>query len=330
MNSVPLLELQAIYEPISQALNQCELILCSELAKEGEFAEEVARALIEGKGKRLRPALLLFSAQAESFSSKRNYLSAAAMEMIHVATLAHDDVIDEASLRRDQKTVNSVFGNKVAILLGDFLYAKASLMLSSLGDARLLQWISSATTQMCLGEFRQAYVKNLDNLLVDESYYLKLIHQKTAQLMGTCCRCGAYLANASEEEQEILYQFGLNFGMAFQIVDDCLDITGNEKTLGKPCGLDLLRGKVTLPMIALYDSMPEQRGFLYQLYTGEVGEGEFQKLKQVMAESGSLERTMSRARMYMNLAKEQLEKLDIVPLRESLLLLADYALLRQR
>ncbi len=325
---VPLLDLEAIYEPISQALARTEEVITRELAADGEYAGEVAKALIQGKGKRLRPALLLFSARVDCFPSQASYVAAAAMEMIHVATLVHDDVIDEAALRRDEKTVNSVFGNKIAILLGDFLYAKASNMLSSLGDAKLLQWISNATTQMCLGEFTQAYLRETPNL--SEAYYLELIHKKTARLIAACCQSGAYLARASKEEQELLYQFGLNFGMAFQIVDDYLDITGDEKTLGKPCGLDLLRGKVTLPIIDLYHSLPEQKDFLERLYTVGIQNGEMRKLKDLLVESGSLERAMNRARGYMNAAKENLEKMEEWPARESLLMLADYVLLRQR
>ncbi|MBI1976108.1 MAG: polyprenyl synthetase family protein [Candidatus Omnitrophica bacterium] len=325
---VPLLDLEVIYEPISQALARTEEVITRELAADGEYAGEVAKALIQGKGKRLRPALLLFSAQADRFPSEASYVAAAAMEMIHVATLAHDDVIDEAALRRDEKTVNSVLGNKIAILLGDFLYAKASSMLSSLEDAKLLQWISDATTQMCLGEFTQAYLKETPNL--SEAYYLKLIHKKTACLMAACCQSGAYLSRGSEREQELLYQFGLNFGMAFQIVDDYLDITGDEKILGKPCGLDLLRGKVTLPIVDLYHSAPEQKDFLERLYTAGIQDGEMQKLKNLLVESGSLERAMDRARGYMDTARENLEKLEERPARESLLMLADYVLLRQR
>ena len=125
-------------------------------------------------------------------------------------------------------------------------------------------------------------------------------------------------------------QFGLNFGMAFQIVDDYLDIAGDEKTMGKPCGLDLLRGKVTLPIIDLYHSSPEQKDFLERLYTVGIQDGEMQKLKNLLVESGSLERAMNRARGYMNAARENLEKLEERPVRESLLMLADYVLLRQR
>ena len=328
MSRVPLLDLEMIYEPIVEALAQTEEVIARELAADGEYAGEVAKTVIQGKGKRLRPALLLFSARGDRFQNHASSIAAAAMEMIHVATLVHDDVIDEATLRRDQKTINAALGNKIAILLGDFLYAKASSMLSSLGDAKLLQWISDATTQMCLGEFTQSYLKETPNL--NEAYYLELIHKKTARLMAACCQCGAYLAQTSKEEQEFLYQFGLNFGMAFQIVDDYLDVTGDEKTLGKPCGLDLLRGKVTLPIIELYHSSPEQRDFLERLYTVGIQDGEIKRLKELLAESGSLERVMSRARDYMNVAKENLEKVEERPTRESLLMLADYVLLRQR
>lgn len=328
MGHVPLLDLEIIYDPIAEALARTEEVIARELAADGEYAGEVAKTLIQGKGKRLRPAMLLFSARVDRFPSQTSCVAAAAMEMIHAATLAHDDVIDEATLRRDQKTINTVFGNKIAILLGDFLYARASSMLSSLGDARLLQWVSEATTQMCLGEFTEAYLRETPNF--NESYYLELIHKKTARLMAACCQCGAYFAHASQKDQEFLCQFGLNFGMAFQIVDDYLDITGDEKTLGKPCGLDLLRGKVTLPIIDLYHSSQEQRDFLERLYTVGIQNGEMRKLKELLVESGSLERAMDRARGYMNAAKENLEKVEEWPARESLLMLADYILLRQR
>lgn len=330
MSQVPLLDLQAIYEPIASALARTEELISQELTSEGEYAGEVAKVLIQGKGKRLRPALVLFSAHtgAVPSDSEAGAVTAAAMEMIHAATLAHDDVLDEADLRRDQGTVNSVFGNKIAILLGDFLYAKACRMLSYLGDPKLLQWVSDATTQMCLGEFTQAYFQESPRL--DEAYYLQLVNRKTARLTAACCQCGAYLARASQEEQDLLYQFGLNFGMAFQIVDDCLDITGDKKTLGKPSGLDLLRGKITLPVIDLYQTLPAQRSFLERLYTVGSRDTEMEKLKELLTESGSVERAMSRARGYMDSAKENLDKLAGWPARESFLTLADYVLLRER
>ena len=328
MTQIPLLSLDLIYEPIVQDLQKVEDILSRELGSSDEVAGEVAKQLIEGKGKRLRPALVLFSSRANSLTSESVHRLAAAMEMIHVATLVHDDVLDEASLRRNQATINAIFGNKIALLLGDYLYAKAIEQLANLGDPKLLQWVSMATTQMCLGEFTQAYIKELPSL--DEAQYLSLIDKKTARLMAACCQCGAYLSGGNSEVLQVLYEFGLNFGLGFQIIDDCLDIMGDERLLGKPCGLDLLRGKVTLPIITLYHTAPQYGSFLERLYSNKVSEKESETLKPLLLETGSLERSMDRARDYMELAKEALGRLGNPSCKESLLALTDYALYRQR
>jgi octaprenyl-diphosphate synthase len=205
------------------------------------------------RGKRLRPALLLLTAKAVGKITPQHHTLAAAIEMIHTATLVHDDVLDEAELRRHVPTVNAGWGNKVSILLGDMLFTHA-FHLTSTVDGRACQIIGEATNRVCAGELRQ--ISERGNLALDEMDYFSIVEGKTAALTECCGRLGGLYAGHSEEIATKLAAFGKNLGLAFQIADDLLDLVGDENNVGKTLGTDLEQQKLTLPLIHCLHSLP--------------------------------------------------------------------------
>lgn len=216
-------------------------------------------------GKRLRPKLVLLSGLCFSPVNSDMIYSAVATELIHTASLIHDDVIDEAHYRRNRPTINHIHGNQVAVLAGDYAFAKAFEVLSVHNLHRCKDYFVAAIQEMCHGEVMQA----VENPSIDEKYYFKIIEKKTASLISACCKAGAVCGKASEEDVEKMGLYGLYLGCAFQIVDDLLDVIGDEVEVGKPVGHDLEEGKVTLPYIYFLRESPlgsKYRPFLNDRY----------------------------------------------------------------
>ncbi|SHM35790.1 heptaprenyl diphosphate synthase [Caldanaerovirga acetigignens] len=203
-------------------------------------------------GKRLRPKLVLLSGLCFSPVNLDMIYSAVATELIHTASLIHDDVIDESCFRRNQPTINYIHGNHIAVLAGDYAFAKAFEVLSVHNLHRCKDYFVAAIQEMCHGEVMQA----VDNLSIDEKYYFKIIEKKTASLISACCKAGAVCGKASEKDVEKMGLYGLYLGCAFQIVDDLLDVIGDEVEVGKPVGHDLEEGKVSLPYIYFLRESP--------------------------------------------------------------------------
>src|SRR5262249_25288331 len=201
------------------------------------------------RGKRLRPALLLLTARACGRVTPAHHTLAAVAEMIHTATLVHDDVLDDAALRRHVQTVNAGWGNQTSILLGDYLFTHAFHLSSTIGDARACELIGEATNRVCEGELHQVCERG--NLDLTEAEYLDIIDGKTAELTSCCCRLGALYSGATTGVVEQLSRYGRWLGVAFQIADDLLDLVGEERTTGKSLGTDLDQQKLTLPLIYL-------------------------------------------------------------------------------
>jgi octaprenyl-diphosphate synthase len=227
------------------------------LESDTQLVRQVGDYILSGRGKRLRPIMLLLSARAFNYQGKDHIKVAAALEIIHTATLVHDDVIDKASLRRGKPSVNAEWGDDVAILIADYLYANAfRLALDSLSPV-ILNTICRVTAQMCEGEMFQ--IEKRDELLT-EADYLHIVRHKTACLFSACTGLGAVIAGAGEVETLEMTKFGLEFGIAFQITDDALDLLAMDSALGKDSGTDIRNGKQTLPLIhALVAASPEER-----------------------------------------------------------------------
>lgn len=239
--------LRLLYAPIADDLGEVERILREEMRSDYPYVDELVRYGVMLGGKRLRPALLLLAARAVGEVRPAHYVLSAVVEMIHTATLVHDDVLDEAVTRRRLATVNSRWDNEASVLLGDFLFTHAFYLASTLETTYACQTIGRATNIVCEGELRQKGSRG--DFTLDETEYLEIIDAKTAELTACACRLGAYYAGGDEAAVEAMTRFGRNLGIAFQIADDLLDVVGSEAAVGKSLGTDLEKQKPTLPVI---------------------------------------------------------------------------------
>jgi len=247
--------LARLMAPISADLAEVERRLERELRHPDPFIDELARHSFRLGGKRLRPALLLLSAQAVGHVTEEHRTLAAVVEMIHTATLIHDDVLDEAEVRRHRDTVNARWSNQTSVLLGDYLFTHAFYLASTLETTFGCRAIGEATNTVCEGELRQTAAAG--DFWLSRDAYLAIIEAKTAELCACCCRLGAHYAGGDSAAIERLTRFGRMLGNAFQIVDDLLDLEGDEHVTGKSLGTDLAHRKMTLPLILLRDQLSE-------------------------------------------------------------------------
>lgn len=247
--------LETIYSPIAAELAEAERIYAEELGSRYPFVQHLVEHAADFRGKRLRPVLVLLIAQASGGLRKEHPVLAAVVEMIHTATLVHDDVLDESMVRRHAATVNAEWGNEAAVLMGDYLFTHAFHLAASLETTLACRWIGHATNLVCEGELLQ--VHNRGNLDLDEPTYRAIIAGKTAELTAVSCRLGAHYSGASQEVVQAVETFGRELGIAFQIADDVLDLWGDERTTGKTLGTDLEKQKLTLPLIRFLASAGE-------------------------------------------------------------------------
>ncbi|MFN7039309.1 MAG: polyprenyl synthetase family protein [Alphaproteobacteria bacterium] len=220
-----------------------------------ELIREVSKHLINSGGKRLRPILTLICAKFCEYKGTRHILLAASVEFIHTATLLHDDVVDESMLRRGVETANNKWGNKASILVGDFLLSQAFKIMVKDGSLKVLDILSSASAIIAEGEVMQ--LSSINNLTLNLDQYIEIVKSKTAELFAAACQIGAVVAN-SEDKEGPLRDFGMNLGIAFQIIDDGLDYFSNDKDIGKSVGDDFREGKITLPVIVAYDKSDKE------------------------------------------------------------------------
>ena len=244
------LVVRSLYAPIQEDMEHVERILHDELKSPHTFVDQVVRHTGRLGGKRLRPALLLLTAKAIGDVTHEHHVLGAVVEMIHLATLVHDDVLDEADVRRHVSTVNSRWNNETSVLLGDYLFTHAFYLASTLGTAIACQIIGQSTNIVCEGELRQT--GNQGRYGVDEEEYIAIVDAKTAELCACSCNLGATFANASEDRAESMTRYGRKLGIAFQIADDLLDLMGDEEVTGKSLGTDLEKQKSTLPLIHVW------------------------------------------------------------------------------
>jgi octaprenyl-diphosphate synthase len=266
----------------------------------------VAQYLQRSGGKRLRPALHLLAARLCGYQGPSAVRLGAVLELIHTATLVHDDVIDEADTRRGQPSANSQWGNSLTVLAGDWLYMEAFRLALAERNVRILDILIELTQLMVEGELLQlSYLGQL----TDEAEALDLSRRKTACLFGTCMRLGALLGKRSQEEEEQLASYGLNLGMAFQIIDDLLDFVGTPEHLGKPVVSDLREGKVTLPLVYALEAAPDKRRVRVETVLQEKGFVTVapDEIVALVRESGAVERTRAQARKFVEVALKCLE-----------------------
>lgn len=328
-----MLNLDAVHQPIAallaEQLDQVTFIFERQLASDMSAVNNLCMHVENYRGKMLRPMLVLLSGLAAASETaaeencaalltERHRIVAAVTEMIHMATLVHDDVLDEARIRRRGSTVNHLWGNETAVILGDYLISNAFHLCSTMGDPAINLALGQVTNTLCEGELVQLHHRN--DYSIDEATYLEIIRRKTASLIGECCRLGAQLSDADERICLALHRFGMALGVAFQIQDDLLDLIGNEQVLGKPLGQDLDKGKLTLPVIHyLAEAASQQRGEALMM----IMQGDAEQLRDRLVESGAVRRTSQAVMDLVAEAKDELHPLPAGPARDFLAALAD-------
>lgn len=320
--------LEKILLPIAGELKEVEEDFERRLGSRVPLVTEIAKHLVLSGGKRIRPALMILSARLCGYRGKDYIPLAGAIELIHTATLLHDDVVDNAEMRRGNPTANILWGNVASVLVGDFLLSRAFSMMVEAKDLRVLEVMAETTTLLAEGETFEL-TKTAD-LSLSEEEYLEMVAQKTASLMSASARIGAILAKASKEQEEALATFGLNLGIAFQLVDDCLDYIGKEEALGKKVGSDIKEGKVTLPLIwTLGRCSSEEKGFIRDTLL-EV-DPDLERIRGVVDlvhQYGGISYTFKRAQEFVAEAKLCLSSFPDRPEKSTLMELADYLLSR--
>jgi len=320
------LRLIPVLEPIRPEMERVEGVLREALAEVEEPLGAALRRVLED-GKRLRPAMvvltgLTFAAPLEPF-----YRLAAAVDMLHAATLIHDDLVDVSPLRRGQQTLHTAWPWEASVLAGDYLLAQATSLVADLGQARVLRVFGAALRTMCAGEIREVLVtQGRHNSRED---YYSSIEAKTAALFAASAEMGGLLAGAEEAQVAALRRFGREFGMAFQIVDDVLDLTGDEAQLGKPAGSDLRQGLVTLPVLC-YLERAEGESLVSGVLAGERDEERVRGAIEAIRASGAIEAALEEARVYVVRSQEALAGLPDNAARRMLGALAEYVVERER
>jgi octaprenyl-diphosphate synthase len=315
---------------VEEEMKAVEADMAKNFFSEIAMIPTVSRHLISSGGKRFRPLLLLLSARLCGHSGPRAIPLASSIEFIHTATLLHDDVVDRAFLRRGLASANSVYGDGASVLVGDFLFTKAFSMIVREGNLRILEVVSNSTTRMAEGEVLQ--LTRMGNPETTEEDYRYVVINKTAVLISAACQIGGILGGVPEEKEKSLAAFGLNLGIAFQLMDDTLDYISEEKTLGKIIGKDLSEGKVTLPLIhTLRTASPAGQDQLRAVIRNQNrSEEDLRLVMQAVQDSGGIGYTVKRAADYVNQAEDLLSIFSPTPEREALLAISDYTLKRKK
>ncbi len=322
------LGLRDIVRLVEDDLARVEEIFEEQARSDVGLVSEIGRYIREGGGKRVRPALLLLASRLCGYREERGVVLAATVEFIHSATLLHDDIIDEATTRRGRRSVNNRWGNDVTVLLGDFLYTKSMAMALSQDNLPILRLLSDVTLRMIEGEILE--IERDGNMRVTQEDHLDLIRRKTADLFAASTRIGGLLGEVEEKRLEALTRYGLNLGICFQMVDDLLDFTAEEETLGKPVANDLREGKVTLPMIFLLRRAGDAEADKVRAVLDDRGFGRVtrEEIVRLARDHGALEEARALAEQYAEAARSDLMFFDASPYRGALEALPDFILSR--
>ncbi|MFQ6034370.1 MAG: polyprenyl synthetase family protein [Sedimentisphaerales bacterium] len=324
------MNLEKIYQPIADDLKSVEDFLASAVREsKNQSILAMSDFLLESPAKRIRPALVILSEKAASgdkeSSCDRDELIriATAMELIHMASLIHDDVLDKAVMRHSKPSINAKWQDDVSISFGDYIYSKAFELIGKCKNPDVFACITQATHVMCEGELIQ--ICQRDNLDLSKDSYMVIVKKKTASLFAASCHAGTIVGNHSQAVQAILKEFGLNFGIAFQIIDDLLDFIGKEEVLGKCPGQDVVAGDITLPLLTLLDVIsPAKREELKNMFQTRVNQDGLRKIRAMFVNSDAVDSTRRIASFYIDRAKRKLNELERSDYSKSLGYLADY------
>ncbi|MEK6734528.1 MAG: polyprenyl synthetase family protein [Pseudomonadota bacterium] len=324
-------QLNSFYKIKNLAKNDLSLmdeVIKSRLLSKAELIQDVSYHIINSGGKRLRPILLILIAKLFGYIGNRHINLAATVEFIHTATLLHDDVVDHSNTRRGKPTANLFWDNKSSILVGDFLFSQSFLLMAEDGDSKILGILSKAASIIAEGEVKQltASIANL-HLSIDE--YLQVISAKTAELFAASCQVGAIIAGASVKNQQAMYDFGLNLGISFQIIDDILDYTSNSKTIGKDIGDDFKESKVTLPIILAYKNSNEKEFWERVINDKNQREGDFQLALEYFNKYEVVPHCLKLTKEFLKKAKLAISTAPNNEIRSSLIDLLEFSINRE-
>ena len=322
------MQIQDVFSAYKDDLQQVEKCINDNIISEIKLIPELAHHLIDSGGKRLRPLLLLICVRLCGYRAESRFPMATIMEFIHTATLLHDDVIDQASIRRGKTSANQIYGNAISILVGDFLSFKSFMLLTEIGNIDILKLISQMGNIMSEGEVFQLIKRGDINLTEEE--YLTIIEKKTAILISAACATGAMMGSASQGKIDALSQFGKNAGMAFQITDDILDYMARGEEFGKSIGKDLEEGKITLPLIfAIKQSTEEEKNKIKEIITRKKGSQKAaREIIRLIKKYNGIDSSLQRAAGYISEAKSQLSVFSDCPEKDHLNAVAEYILSR--
>jgi octaprenyl-diphosphate synthase len=323
------LTLKEIARPIQPHLEHFDEVFAQAIRSKVGLVDLVTKYIIRQKGKKVRPILVLLSAELCGGVNEKSYRGATLVEILHTATLIHDDVVDDADTRRGFASINAVWKNKIAVLMGDYLLSKGLLLSLEHDDFTFLKITSTAVRRMSEGEIHQ--IQKSRQLDMDEATYLQIIGDKTASLLATCTEIGAASATADAEQRRLLREYGENVGLAFQIRDDLLDYVGRKSITGKPTGLDLSEKKLTLPLIYAFTKAPKKDGkqILSMIKNGKK-KGNVKRVLEFVEEYGGIAYAAKRARDFSARAKEILAPFPDSPSRQALLDFADFVVERDK
>lgn len=322
--------LSALIALVDADLQECNQVIVQRMDSPVALIPQLAAHIVAAGGKRLRPLLTLAAARLCGYHGKRHIDLAACVEFIHTATLLHDDVVDESQLRRGLASANAVFGNKASVLVGDFLFARSFQLMVDDGSLKVLAILSKAAATIAEGEVLQLVTQN--DLSTTDERYLEVIKGKTAALFAAACQVGGVVAARPESEEQALWDFGMMLGIAFQLVDDALDYSADQATLGKTVGDDFREGKVTLPILAAYRAGDEAERAFWQRTIADLDQtdSDLDRAMSLIAQHDAIGETHRWADRFARDAKAALSIFPDSPIRRALIGVADYTVQRLR
>jgi octaprenyl-diphosphate synthase len=317
-------QLKELTAPIQKDLDRVEQAIARSLRTENIFVQQMVDYLAKSAGKRARPALAILSARYCGKVTDETVVLGASLEMLHVATLIHDDIIDNSATRRKQKTLNFKWGNEISVLMGDYVFASSFYLMAKNLPKDVLGTLADTTNIICRGEISETF--NRFNVNLTEEQYFQVVREKTACLFAASCQTGAMLAGADGRMVDHLYRFGMGIGMAFQIIDDTLDYVGKEAKVGKPVMSDLREGKLTLPIIHCLNTGTEaEKKQLKKVILKKVKTlKDFQLITKVLAKYDAIEHSIRVAKLFVEDAKSSLTQLNGHRDKNELLKFADF------
>ena len=321
------MSVKQLFAPIAADMQAVDAVIRTRLHSDVALIRQVAEYIVQSGGKRLRPALVLFTAGAMGYKGTHHHELAAVVEFIHTASLLHDDVVDESDLRRGNKTANAIYGNAAAVFVGDFMYSRAFQMMVGVDSMHVMRVLADATNVIAEGEVLQLLNCHNADVVIDD--YLRVIRYKTAKLFEAAARLGGIVAGADDALEQRLADFGMHLGTAFQLIDDVLDYSADEADTGKHLGDDLAEGKPTLPLIHVMQHGTAEQAALVRHAIEGGGRDDFAAVLAAIQSSGALEETRRYAEAEAKLAIDAISVLPPSNYKEALLQLSDFAVRRK-